>query len=145
MGLDAHALLGTHKNASAVHMGLEVYAFLPNAAQFGKGKHLESAAVGEDGTIPVEELMQTAQLVNHAVAGTDVQMVRVGQLDLTVQIVEIHGGDTALDGGTGAHIHENRRFNGAVYGLEPSAAGASFFFEKRKFCHNIGFPSVQIL
>ena len=89
--------------------------------------------------------MQTAETVNEVIAGTDVQMIGVGQLDLTVQIVEIHGGDTALDGGTGAHIHENRRFNGAVYGLKPSAAGASFFFEKRKFCHNIEFPSVQIL
>ena len=70
--------------------------------------------------------MQTAETVNEVIAGTDVQMIGVGQLHLAADLAQIHCGNAAFYGGARADIHEHGGLNRAVYGLKLAAAGLVF-------------------
>ena len=122
-------------------MGGKIHAFLLNAAQLRQREYLESAAVGEGGTRPAAEFLQTAQLMDQSVAGTEVEVVAIGQHNLAVHVPQILGGDTALDGSTSGHVHENGGLDLAVGRDQTAAAGFSVFFLKNKhirprFRHN---------
>ena len=91
VGLDAHALLRAHKDPVTVQMTGEGDALLRDLPQAGQGKHLESAGIRENGAVPAHEPVQAAHLTHHIVAGTQVQMIGVGQLDLTAQVPQIEG------------------------------------------------------
>jgi len=133
MGLDLHALFRPHEDALAVHVGGELHALLGDLAEGGQGEYLESAAVGEDGLGPVHELVEAAHVVDELVAGADVEVVGVGELDLAIHVIEqLHGGYAALDGGAGAHVHENGGLDVTVNGVEHASAGASVGCENRK-------------
>ena len=133
VGLDLHALLGAHEDAFAVHVGGELHALLGDLAEGGQGEDLESAAVGEDGLGPIHELVEAAHVVDELVAGADVEVVGVGELDLAIHVIEqLHGGYAALDGGAGAHVHENGGLDVTVNGVEHASAGASVGCENRK-------------
>ena len=131
--LDLHTLLGAHEDALAVHMGGELHALLGDLAEGGQGEDLKSAAVGEDGFGPIHELVEAAHVVDELVAGADVEVVGVGELDLAVNVIqELHGGYAALDSGAGAHVHENGGLDVTVNGVEHASAGASVGCENRK-------------
>ena len=132
MGLDPHTFLRAHKDALAVDMGGEIHALLLDAAQLGQREYLESTAVGEGGACPSAEFLQTAQLVDQSVAGTEVEVVGIGQHDLAVYVPQILCRDAALDGGTGGHVHKNGGFDLAVRGDQAAAAGFAIFFLKNK-------------
>ena len=88
----------------------------------------EPAAVRPgDGAVPIRELVEAAQLLDDRIAGADVEVVGVGQLDLTV---DVHGSlnvQRTLDGALGAHVHEHRRFGGGAVGTgEVAAAGVAW-------------------
>ena len=70
----------------AVEVRGEGDALLPDLAQSRKGEHLEAAGVRQDRAVPVHELMQSAHLAHHIVAGAQMQVVRVGKLDLTAEV-----------------------------------------------------------
>ena len=133
VGLDSHAFFRSHENALAVDVGGELHALLGDLAEGGQGEDLESAAVGQNRLGPVHELVQAPHVVDELVAGADVEVVGVGQLYLTVNVIqELHGGYTALDGGAGAHVHENGGLDVTVNGVEHASAGASVGCENRK-------------
>ena len=133
VGLDLHALLGAHKDALAVDVGGKSHAFFGDLAERCQREYLETAAVGEDGTGPIHELVESAHIMDQLVAGTIVEVVGVGQLDLTVNVIEqFNGGDTALDGGAGTHVHENGGLDVTVNGVEHASAGASVGCKNRK-------------
>ena len=115
-------------------MRLEVDTFLLNLAQRGQGEYLESAAVGEDGTVPAHELVQAAQIPDHIIAGTQMQMIGVAEFHLTFEVFEVIGRDTALDGCRCADIHKGRGLDGAVNRLEFAAPGISLFLDQ--FIHS---------
>ena len=75
--------------------------------------------------------MQAAQLAHHIVAGAQVQVVGVGQLDLRAQLLlQIQRADTALDGRLCAHIHEHRGLHLAAVGAgEHAAPGLPLHFD----------------
>ena len=91
---------------------------------------MKAAAVRQDGAIPTHELVEAAQRLHRLVAGAEVQVVGVAQLDLAAQLVpQVESVDAALDGGLGAHVHEHRRlYHAAVGTLELSPPGAALFF-----------------
>ena len=60
------------------------------------------------------------------------QVIGVGQLDLTMHITQIHSRYAALDRGRGADVHEHRRLYCAVYRLKAAAACATFLLYKCK-------------
>jgi hypothetical protein len=76
--------------------------------------------------------MQTAHIVDQAVTGTKMQMIGIGELDLTFQLAQLHGVDTALNGGTCTHVHENGGLNVTVYGMEHTPARTALLLEKFK-------------
>ena len=134
VGLDLHRLLRTHKNPVAVDVGGEGHALLLDLPQAGQGEHLKSAAVGEHGAIPAHHLMQAAQLLHHLVAGTQVQMIGIGQLHLTADLLQVKGGYRALDGTLGADVHKYRGLHSAVWASKHAASGAALGFDH--FKHN---------
>ena len=93
-------------------------------AQIAQAEDLEAARVGEDRARPGHELVQTAQLADQLVAGTQKQVIGVGQDDLGVEFVGQVALQNAFDGGLRAHRHEDRRFDDAVRGVEQSGARA---------------------
>ena len=129
MGLNLHGLLRPHKNPLSVDMRLEIDAFLLDLPEFCQGKHLKSPGIGQYRTVPIEKFPYTAHSVNQVIAGTDMQMVGVGQLHLTANFLQIHGGHAPPDRRTGAHIHEHRRLYGTVYRLHHASAGMALFFQ----------------
>ena len=58
--------------------------------------------------------MKASQLLHHHIAGTKVEMIRVGQFHLRMDFLQIHGGDAPLNGRRCTHIHEYWRLNGSV-------------------------------
>ena len=68
-------------------MGLEGNPFLGYIAKLCKGENLKPAAVGKNRLIPIKELVDTAKLINNVLAGANVQMVGVGKLHLTADML----------------------------------------------------------
>jgi hypothetical protein len=129
VGLDLHTLLGTHKNALTVYVRCELYAFFGNLTKLRKRKHLESAAVGKYGTVPIHKLMKSTELIDKLVSGTDMKMIGIGKLNLTANFTKILGRDTALNCSASTYVHKYRCLDVAVYGMEYSAASAAFLFQ----------------
>ena len=126
--LDLHALFRAHEDLVAVQMGMEGHALFGDVAQLGETEHLESAAVGEDGAVPAGELVQAAQLCHQLVPRTQVQVVGVAQHHLAANVLQVKGGQTALDGGGGGHVHERGRLHRAVHRFKlPPACGVLGF------------------
>ena len=144
IGLDAHAFLRPHKNVPPVHMGIEADALLLDLPQLGQGKDLEAATVGEDGAVPVHELVQAAHLLDQRVAGAHMKVVGVGKLHLAADGFQVVGGEGAFDGPLGAHIHEHRGLDGAVGRFQLSPAGLALLFDQLKHAlppHSINMAS----
>ena len=77
--------------------------------------------------------MQAAHLLDHIVAGAQMQMIGVGQLDLAADVLEIKGAEPALDGRLGAHVHKHRCLHHAAVGAaELAPPGAALFFNDLK-------------
>ena len=76
--------------------------------------------------------MKAAQLLDHLVAGAQVEMVGIGQLDLTADVLQIVGGHRPLDGPLGAHIHEHRGLGRTVRAGKHAPAGAALLLDHFK-------------
>ena len=85
--LYAHTLLRPHKNPPPVDVRREAHALLGDFAQLGERKHLKTAAVGQNRSVPVHKFVQPAHIAHHLVAGTQVQMVGVGKLNLAADFL----------------------------------------------------------
>ena len=111
-------------------MGVELDALLADLAQLGERKDLKAAAVGEDRAVPGHEAVQAAQGLDQLVAGSDVQMIGVGELDLAADGFEIGRRECALDGALGADVHKDGRLHAAVRRIENAAPCAALLFKK---------------
>ena len=58
--------------------------------------------------------MEAAALLHQLVAGTQVQVIGVGKLNLAADLLQILGAQGALDGTLGAHIHKYGGLDRAV-------------------------------
>ena len=130
IGLDAHGLLRAHKDPPTIDVGGEGDTLLRDFPQPGEGKDLKSTGISEDGAIPVHKLVQTTHLPHHVIAGAQMEVIGVGELDLAADLLEVVGGDCTLDGPLGTHIHENRSLDDTAVGAGKLAApGAAFGFD----------------
>ena len=59
-------------------MGAEKYALFLDLPESRKGKHLKSAGIRKNRTIPCHKLMQTSDFLDQFIAGAHMQMVSVG-------------------------------------------------------------------
>jgi hypothetical protein len=69
--------------------------------------------------------MQTTEIVDELVARTNVKVVSVGKLDLTIYVNKVNGGNAALDSGTSADVHKNGSLYVSVYRVENGASCAA--------------------
>jgi hypothetical protein len=69
--------------------------------------------------------MQSTHIVDQLISRAQMQMVGVGKLDLAVDLAQLYRVNTALDGGTGANVHEHGGLNIPVYGVQNAATRAS--------------------
>ena len=157
VGLDLHGLLRPHEDPVAVDMAGEGDALLFDLPQGCQGKHLESAGVRQDGAVPVHELVEASHLPHHLVAGPQMEVIGVGQLDLAAHRFQVQGRHAALDGRLGAHVHEHRGLHRTAVGAGKLAPpGLPFFFQylehmhvplrlfQKFFYYNIGTPNTQV-
>ena len=139
VGLDPHTILRGHKDPFAVYVGGKLHSFLRDAPKHRQREDLEAAAVGEDGTIPVHKLMQSSHIPDYLIAGTDMEVIGIAKLHLAVQLLQIQGGNTALDGGGGSHIHKSGSLDGSVDGFKYAPAGGTFCFCYLKHSEKTGY------
>ena len=100
----------------AIDVALEVGALLFHRAFRLEGEDLKAAGVGEHGPVPLHEIMDTAKFLKHLGAGTEEEVIGVGEDDVGTGCLE--GLDRlALHGGLSADGHENRRLYFAVQSL----------------------------
>ncbi len=121
-GLDLHAHLGGEEQLVAVHRRGETHAFLADLAHRPQAPHLKAAAVGEDGRVPADEAVQTAELPHHVEPRPQPEVKGVAQNDLRARRFQAIGRD-AFDGAVSPHRHELRGVDAAVIEGERAAAG----------------------
>ena len=108
---------------AAVDMALESASFRSEFAYGAQAEYLESAAVGEDGAVPVLELVQAAGLPEDIQPGTEIEMICIAEDDLgfdiflkVLMVYPLYGPDSAYG-------HEDRGAYIAVAGMQDSATG----------------------
>ena len=128
--LNLHTLFRAHKDAVAVQMGGEGHPLFGDLAQLGQTEYLKSTAVSQDGAVPAGELVQTAHVCHHLVAGTKVQMIGITQHHLRTDFFKVMGRKTALDSTGGSHVLKRGRLHRAMHGLELAPPGVVFLLEQ---------------
>ena len=69
------------------------------------------------------ELVQAAHLCHQLVPRAQVEVVGVAEHDLGADLLQVMGGQAALDGAGGGDILERRRLDGAVYRAKLAPTG----------------------
>jgi hypothetical protein len=122
--LDVDGRFGGEHVLIAVEMGSEKDAFFGDFAEGVETEDLESAGIGEDGSGPGHEFVESAELTDGFVAGAEEEVISIGEDDFGVEVVQQLNGEEALDGRLGADGHEDRGFDRAVGGVEDPGSGA---------------------
>ena len=77
----------------------------------------------------MHKFVEAAHLLDYLIPWAYMEMIGVGKLDLALQIDQILGGEGALDGALGAHVHKDGGLDGAVGAGEfaPTGSIVDFF------------------
>ena len=97
----------------AVDVRPVVHALVLHPHELGEAHQLVAAAVGEDGTVPAHERVQSAERRYGVDPGTLREVIRVGEHDVRADLVELSGCQ-ALHRAERSDRHERRRLDGAV-------------------------------
>jgi len=130
--LNAHTLFRPHEDVPAVHVAVEGHTLLRDLPQLRQRKNLESATVSQNRFFPGHEFVQAAQVADQLITGTHVQMIGVGQLDLTADCLQILCRERALDRRLCADIHKHRRLDRTVRRCKRAAARMAVFANQLK-------------
>ncbi len=79
--LNVHTYLGRDKATTAIQMALEGDTFFFDLANPCKGKHLETATIGQNRLWPRHEGMQSASFFDQIFARTKMQMIGIAEHD----------------------------------------------------------------
>ena len=96
-----------------------MHPFPRDAAQLGKGEHLESPTVGQNRTIPSHEAMEATQFADDCITWPYMEMVRVPQDDFCPEVAKLVGRD-GFHRGLGADRHKDRRLDITPAGMQNS-------------------------
>ena len=121
--LNSNGTFGCEAMRRAVNVTLEGHAVIVNLTSLCQRKNLIAARVGQHGTRPLHKAMQSAQLSDQVVAGTQIKMIGITQHERGVDVFEMFGRQR-LDRGLRADWREDRRDEIAVPGVENPGAGA---------------------
>ena len=110
----------------SVNVRAELHALFAQLADAGKREYLEAAAIGQHRTVESVELMESASPLDDVQSGAQVEVVRVSQdnlsLDVVLQFVKMH----AFHRTQCAHRHEDRGLNLPVVCCNQTSAGIRF-------------------
>jgi hypothetical protein len=111
--LDVHRQLGREDVPRAVvHRG-ELHAVVTHDAGALEAEHLKAAGVGQDRPVPAHEAVQAAVRGDELGAGTEIQVIRIGENDPGAELGEL-ARRHRLDRRLGAYGHETGRLYLAV-------------------------------
>ena len=133
--LDLHTLLWSHKNLMTVNMGLEINALFLDLTKSCQGKHLKAAGISENRSVPDHKFVKSAKFLDQLVSCSYMEMIGIGKLNLSSDILQIHGGYCTLDGSNSSYVHKHRCLDGSMYCLKLGTLGTAFCFHKCIFCH----------
>src|SRR5664279_3481740 len=111
----------------SVYVGPEFDTVFPYLSQRRETEDLKSAAIGEDGTAPVDEFMKSADLVDDFMAGAQIEMISITQDNLGADLAQFVGGH-GFYRPLGAYRHECRGLYGSTRGNEPPCTGRPVIF-----------------
>ncbi len=120
--LDRDRFLGAEEEFAAIQVGAELDSRIGDLAELGEAEDLKTTAVGQDRLVPIHELVQSAEFLEDVHAGTQEEVVGIGQDDLGAHDIEIARGD-GLDRGLGPDRHVLRCLDFPVAGGEDAATG----------------------
>ena len=124
--LDIHHLLGREEVLRPVDVRAELGALLVQLAIVGKGEDLETTAVGQYGSLPTVELMQSADLFQDMSSWAEVKMIGVSEDDLRLDIVSQLGDMDTFHRPLRADRHEDGGFNEAMIGRDQARSRVRF-------------------
>ena len=78
IGLDLHTLFRSHKDLVAINMRVKIHTLFLDLTQLCQGKHLKSAGIGKNRSVPVHKFMKTSKLFYHLVTRTHMKMIGIG-------------------------------------------------------------------
>ncbi len=136
-GLDFHRDLGRDEGGRAVEMVLEADAVLRDFAQLREGEDLVAAAVGQDGAVPVHELVQPTEMPHRLHPRPHEKMVGVAEDDLRGQLPQLARAD-GFHAALRADGHEGGRLDYAMICRQPPAARIRGRIASEQFKHGPG-------
>ena len=123
--LNLHRFLRAEEEQRAIKVRTKLNAMRLDLPDLREAEHLEAAAVGEDGLLPVDEIMKPARFGNDFEPRPDVEVIGVPENDLGVHLVELTGIER-LHAALGSHRHEHGRLDDAMRrGQTPQACGGT--------------------
>ena len=120
--LNGNRLLWCEAVCRPIDVTFEGHAILVDLAGLCQREDLKAARVGQHGTMPLHELVQTAHVAHEFVAGAQIEMISVAQDERSIDILEMLGRER-LDRRLCAHGRKDRRNKIAVRGIEDPRAG----------------------
>jgi hypothetical protein len=114
-------------------VALKCNAVVTNVAQLRQRKHLKSAAVRQDRSIPAHELVESAHVADQFTAWPKVKVIRVSQNDLGPDLLQMQRSER-FHRALRSDRHEDRRLNFAMPSLQtaPACSGGRICFEQVK-------------
>src|SRR5947207_2741632 len=97
----------------AIQVRAEIHSVFGDLAQAAEAEDLESARVGEQGPLPAHEPVQSAQIADDLVTGTQIKMVSISQNNLRAQFLQCVLRN-AFHRTQSAHRHEYRGLDHAM-------------------------------
>jgi hypothetical protein len=79
LGLDLDAPFWCEEVGGAIEMGFEFDAIVVDGAHVAEGHDLEASGVGEDGSFPVHEVMESTEFFDEVCAGPEGEVVGVAE------------------------------------------------------------------
>ncbi len=119
-----------------------MHTLLGDAAQLAQAEHLKTARVGQNGPVPVHEIMQVAVRPDNVSARPQHQVEGVTQQYLRAAFGHLLGAH-GLDGAVGADRHERRRLHHPAFEHQASAPGTPGGIQQFKFHARTQFAQVS--
>ena len=116
--LDIHHRFRSEKEFAAIDMTAELHALVGHLSQVGQREHLKATGVCQYRMIPALELVQATGTEQNIRTGTQIQMVRIAQNDLRMNILFQFVAMNAFDRADSTYRHKNRRQYIAVVSMQ---------------------------
>ena len=120
-----------------IDMRVKIHALFLDLTKLRQRKHLESAGIGKDRSVPVHKFVKTSQLLYHLVARAHMKMISIGQFYLCTDLMKIHSGNCTFNCCNCSYIHKNRSLDRSVDRLKLAPFRSSFCCDQFIFCHFI--------